>query len=626
MKKLIVTFILLTCLILNSIGQNNIKKLKYNFKNSSESVEKISHLAKIIEYYENEKSPESLSFYIDKVKQIAQKENDSLLFAKYYRYKAEAYYSNSDYQNTEKLAKKAIKIYRFKNLQNLVAETQLILGNIYQIQDDNKKALQNYTEALPYLTDKNRISGLLGLAAVYGQINNLEAALNNYNLAYKLANSLNYTEYYFDIYNGLSAVYNNNGDVEKALESLRKALEETKKNDRYLAQVVCYHNIGYLQKNNGDFRKAKISFESGIQIFDKITNKYIVASIYMYYAEVLAELEDTNQAKFFISKSEDIFNEINNISTQPTILNIKARIEELNGNLNKSIIYLKEANSLNRIDDFEIVEKNKLKLANIYEKTGELKSAYKAFKDFTFYKDSIRNKQNKQNIEKLKLQFDISEYQQNLKTKEQEVMLLNEAKKASNYRNMLLILLACGLVTFIYRQRKLNKVKQSNLIAEKAIVELKKEKLNSEMASKNSEITEYAIHMSERNRMLEHFTNEIKKIKSEVENKEVKSQLNNLQFYAEENLAINQEKIIYNSNIKNTEQAFIIKLNQEYPNLTPKEVKVATYALLNMSSKSISNQMGISIQSVNNYRFTIRKKLNIPKKETIDEFLRKLNS
>ena len=69
----------------------------------------------------------------------------------------------------------------------------------------------------------------------------------------------------------------------------------------------------------------------------------------------------------------------------------------------------------------------------------------------------------------------------------------------------------------------------------------------------------------------------------------------------------------------------VSKLKEKYPNLTPKEIKVATYALLKMSSKTISNQMGISIQSVNNYRFTIRKKLNIPKNKSIDEYLRDLN-
>ena len=345
----------------------------------------------------------------------------------------------------------------------------------------------------------------------------------------------------------------------------------------------------------------------------------------MYYSEVIAELGNISGAEDYILKSENLFNEINNSSTKPSILNIKAKIEGFKGDHYKAIDYLKQANSIKHIDDIEIAEKNKLLLANFYDKIGDVNNAYKAYKNYTQFKDSIRNSQNKQKIERLKLQFDISEYQQDLKNKEQELNLLNEAKKASNYRNTLLFLLACGLVTFIYRQRKLNKAKESTLIAEKKVITLKEEKLSSEMAVKNTEITEYAIHISERNRMLEYFTNEIKKIKAQSDNTEVKSQLQNLQFYAEENLDINREKIIYNSNIKNTEQSFISKLKEKYPNLTPKEIKVATYALLKMSSKTISNQMGISIQSVNNYRFTIRKKLNIPKNKSIDEYLRDLN-
>lgn len=617
------SFIFIICLSVN--GQIDLSNLKLKLKKTSNSSERVKLITEIINYYQNRNLNDSTFFYAEKLKYIADKNNDSLVHAKYYTLKAKTYYLNSDYSSTEKFALKAIKIYRNNNLVEDVANTQLILGNIYQIQDNNKSALQNFTEALPYLKNKDKISGLLGLAAVYGQINNLEAALNYYNEAYKLSTTLNLEEYKFDIYNGLSAVYNNNGDYEKALESLEKALNETKKNNRYLAQVVCYHNIGYLQKNLKNFREAKVTFENGISIFNKISNTYMMASIYMYYSEVIAELGNISGAEDYILKSENLFNEINNSSTKPSILNIKAKIEGFKGDHYKAIDYLKQANSIKHIDDIEIAEKNKLLLANFYDKIGDVNNAYKAYKNYTQFKDSIRNSQNKQKIERLKLQFDISEYQQDLKNKEQELNLLNEAKKASNYRNTLLFLLACGLVTFIYRQRKLNKAKESTLIAEKKVITLKEEKLSSEMAVKNTEITEYAIHISERNRMLEYFTNEIKKIKAQSDNTEVKSQLQNLQFYAEENLDINREKIIYNSNIKNTEQSFISKLKEKYPNLTPKEIKVATYALLKMSSKTISNQMGISIQSVNNYRFTIRKKLNIPKNKSIDEYLRDLN-
>jgi len=49
---------------------------------------------------------------------------------------------------------------------------------------------------------------------------------------------------------------------------------------------------------------------------------------------------------------------------------------------------------------------------------------------------------------------------------------------------------------------------------------------------------------------------------------------------------------------------------------------VASFLVLELPSKSIANQMGINQQSVNNYRFSIRKKLEVSKNDDLVAFLK----
>ena len=65
-------------------------------------------------------------------------------------------------------------------------------------------------------------------------------------------------------------------------------------------------------------------------------------------------------------------------------------------------------------------------------------------------------------------------------------------------------------------------------------------------------------------------------------------------------------------------------MTNKYPTLSKREINVATYLRLNMTSKQISNQLGISHQSINNYRLKIRKKLKLKSKDNLVEFLKSI--
>jgi DNA-binding CsgD family transcriptional regulator len=58
------------------------------------------------------------------------------------------------------------------------------------------------------------------------------------------------------------------------------------------------------------------------------------------------------------------------------------------------------------------------------------------------------------------------------------------------------------------------------------------------------------------------------------------------------------------------------KLKEQYPDLSPTELKMAAYLRLNLTSKEIAHLMSISIRGVETGRYRLRKKLGLTSNET----------
>ena len=62
---------------------------------------------------------------------------------------------------------------------------------------------------------------------------------------------------------------------------------------------------------------------------------------------------------------------------------------------------------------------------------------------------------------------------------------------------------------------------------------------------------------------------------------------------------------------------FLEKLLKKHPSLSQREILLCMYLKLNFSSKDISKKMKISPGTVDTYRYNIRKKVGIKRKESL---------
>lgn len=66
---------------------------------------------------------------------------------------------------------------------------------------------------------------------------------------------------------------------------------------------------------------------------------------------------------------------------------------------------------------------------------------------------------------------------------------------------------------------------------------------------------------------------------------------------------------------------FIKKITEEFPDLTNAQFKLCTYIHAGCNTKEISQLMQLSVRSIENHRYRLRKKLKMKNKENLTAFL-----
>ena len=78
---------------------------------------------------------------------------------------------------------------------------------------------------------------------------------------------------------------------------------------------------------------------------------------------------------------------------------------------------------------------------------------------------------------------------------------------------------------------------------------------------------------------------------------------------------------IFEENFNEVHEDFLKRLKQQFPDLSPGDLKLAAYLRMNLSSKEISPLLFISVRSIENKRSRLRKKLNLKEEDNLVDFI-----
>jgi len=626
LRKIILLFSLFLCVQLTNAQKktDSLKKLISTEKVATKKVDLIFQLAQSF----RRKSTDSAIYYAKESLGKASEINYNFGIANANIGLAWSYYTRSNHEKAKSLCHEAIKYYK------KAKKNGAHIGSCYRLLAAISTKEKKSEECLRYLlrardlykninTKDNEVKTLVlnDIAYLYLEMDNYIMAMKYLNESIATAKENDQTATLADCYNILATITSRQNDFDKALEHYNTSKNIYLKRNDLLGIAICNTNLGITYYRKKSYLKAiEFSEIAKKQATDIQFNLGIMENL-VYLGKSHIKLSNTVAAEGFLNDAQKI-----SVPTSDVVM-AKSELANKQGFFHKSIKLLENHISENKKILFpkEKIELYKT-LSKTYEDSKNYKKALDTKNDLLKIQDSINSINKTIQINVLQAEFDYKKVQADLKNKEIELQVAKDKAKASRFINILLTiagLLLMSITTLIFLRRKhLRKTRKEIWKTKQELQETKQKQSDGEISFKNRQITDFALHIYEKNELLLDIKNKIKSftLTENIKNKK----LNDLILFLNNNLEQNKEKVALYSVADNTKDAFYHKLRELYPKLNEKETRVAAYVRLNLASKQIGIQLNITKASVDNYRYSLRKKMEVPKEVFLYDFIKKI--
>lgn len=557
-------------------------------------------------------------------------------------------------------------LFAISKIDSLKTELALVKSDTASIKIYGQIANELYTlksspdSVLVYLNKALDLSGKSGynkhLYAIYGQFALLFSGSGNYSISlnyyFKILNLIDaeaagehdirsILSRYSSTYVTIGTTYFNLENNAKALEYYRKGLEKINQlagidpdyplNEK---RLIIFTNLGGAYLSSRDFEKARQNFEKALEMNRKINNQVFYGVLYNNLGIVYKEKKDFNRAYDYYNKCLEIRTRLADTAGMAQVYNNLGDYYYLTGDYKKAIEVLDKAMTFSRRAGSI---RSQMKAANFlsmtYEKIdkpGDALSMHKLFKQLN---DSIINSEQIENTARLELQY---QYEKLRKESElqQEIQLARKERKALIYLIIAGLLLFSFVIVVLLNRNQRIKMKQSKLLQESLELEsknlnlekqnlmLEKQNLELELEFRNKELATHVMYLLKKNEFIGSITEKLLALKPLMlpENKlwmqeivrEMKSNVDNT-IWGEFEVRFQQ-----------VHKDFYLKLNENYPDLTPNETKLCAFLRLNMTTKDISAITFQSLKSIQVARARLRKKMDITRDDNLVSLLQQL--
>ncbi|MFG4001243.1 triple tyrosine motif-containing protein [Flavobacterium aquidurense] len=168
---------------------------------------------------------------------------------------------------------------------------------------------------------------------------------------------------------------------------------------------------------------------------------------------------------------------------------------------------------------------------------------------------------------------------------------------------------------------KESKIRHEQHQLEKEIEKLKSDKLQIKILAKDKELVNNSLQVVKKNKILNGIIYKLKDIDTNILDDSTKFEFNKLHKSIVKEVNTDKSWKDLEKHIKNVHFEFLKRLKEKYPTISPRELDLSTYLLMNMSTKEIAEIMNISTGGAELARYRLRKKLGLNKKENLIGFL-----
>ena len=148
------------------------------------------------------------------------------------------------------------------------------------------------------------------------------------------------------------------------------------------------------------------------------------------------------------------------------------------------------------------------------------------------------------------------------------------------------------------------------------------EGLDKELKYRQNEMTTMATNIIKKYELVSQIKEDINKIKKGIKDAESRRAISEVIIKINQNLLYDRDREKFQMYLEDHNSNFMHRLNEMYPDMTDNEKRLAALLRMNLSSKEIASILNISTKSVEMNRYRLRKKLQIPPKQNLTDFIR----
>ncbi|WP_396589807.1 tetratricopeptide repeat protein [Allomuricauda sp. R78024] len=503
------------------------------------------------------------------------------------------YNKKNDFTKAEEYLNKNIALFNnrdtVKNAREIdfkyIGSTYHALADINVRKGQYNLALKNQLRSLELY--KARAKDPLFEADAYNALGQTEMKLENYQQSFiYLEQALKvYTKFKDLLWEsdvlklmGENMVFQN--QPEKAIEYLLRCIEVAKENEFRLTEASAHNILGNAYSSLNRDQKALESLNNSIMIYGQMENPTEINEAFTSLGVMYNKMNQPSRALPYFGKAIGISDSIGAIPQA-------------------SDAYLHRSKSFRQLKEYE-----------------------RAMADFELYsklKDSIFTIKKSQQIEELRTVFETEKKEAEIALQEEEIKTLNEKSRADNLQKGLYAggafsgIALSGLLFFGFRQR----IKKNKIAREK-----QEEIYKQEIEHKKKELTSQTLHLVQKNTFIQELKENLENLKNSPE--KFKVEFRRIVMLLKKQNASDKDWEVFKSYFSEVHNDFDQKLKTLYHDISEKEIRLAVFLRMNLTTKEIAATLNVLPDSILKSKYRLKKKLALDKEMDLTTFLNTL--
>lgn len=202
---------------------------------------------------------------------------------------------------------------------------------------------------------------------------------------------------------------------------------------------------------------------------------------------------------------------------------------------------------------------------------------------------------------------------------------IEKEKKISSQRSKLWIItlifsIFILLLLSLFLSRRQHIINARN---KQQIAELQNEKLNSQIESKQRDLSDFAINLTQSQEWAKELASKLNHLKT-TKGRERKKLFDAFEQDVQNKITFDVDTKVFYQRLDKLSDAFYSNLHTKFPNLSKTDKRLCSLIRLRIDSHEIATLQNITLSSLNTSRYRLRKKLNLSKDDELDVFIQSL--